>query len=87
MVNRQLLASLVYAIFFAAPIAGNADQLAPVQFGLAEGNGSSGCVAFDDLDKDDYRRHSPRFQGENFEKNLKLIDKIKELAKKRRIKK
>jgi Predicted oxidoreductases (related to aryl-alcohol dehydrogenases) len=40
----------------------------------------------DDLEKDDYRRHSPRFQGDNFEKNLKLVDKIKELAKKRRIK-
>jgi aryl-alcohol dehydrogenase-like predicted oxidoreductase len=40
----------------------------------------------DDLEKDDYRRHSPRFQGENFEKNLKLVDKIKELAKKRNIK-
>jgi len=40
----------------------------------------------DDLDEDDYRRHSPRFQGENFEKNLKLVDKIKELAKKRNIK-
>jgi aryl-alcohol dehydrogenase-like predicted oxidoreductase len=40
----------------------------------------------DDLDEDDYRRHSPRFQGENFEKNLKLVDKINELAKKRNIK-
>jgi aryl-alcohol dehydrogenase-like predicted oxidoreductase len=40
----------------------------------------------DDLDKDDYRRHSPRFQGENFDKNLKLVDKINELAKKRNIK-
>jgi aryl-alcohol dehydrogenase-like predicted oxidoreductase len=40
----------------------------------------------DDLDEDDYRRHSPRFQGENFEKNLKLVDKIKDLAKKRNIK-
>jgi hypothetical protein len=50
LVNRQLLVSLVYAIFFTAPISGNAGQLAPVQFGLAEGNGSSGCVAFDDLD-------------------------------------
>jgi aryl-alcohol dehydrogenase-like predicted oxidoreductase len=40
----------------------------------------------DDLDEDDYRRHSPRFQGENFDKNLKLVDKIKELAKKRNIK-
>lgn len=29
---------------------------------------------------DDYRRHSPRFQGENFAKNLLLVDKVKELA-------
>jgi aryl-alcohol dehydrogenase-like predicted oxidoreductase len=40
----------------------------------------------DDFEEDDYRRHSPRFQGENFEKNLKLVDKINELAKKRNIK-
>jgi aryl-alcohol dehydrogenase-like predicted oxidoreductase len=40
----------------------------------------------DDFEKDDYRKHSPRFQGDNFEKNLKLVDRIKELAKKRRIK-
>ena len=40
----------------------------------------------DDFEKDDYRKHSPRFQGDNFEKNLKLVDKIKELAKKRSIK-
>ncbi|MEO8600335.1 MAG: aldo/keto reductase, partial [bacterium] len=30
--------------------------------------------------EDDYRRHSPRFQGENFSKNLALVDKVKELA-------
>ncbi|RJT43486.1 aldo/keto reductase, partial [Escherichia coli] len=29
---------------------------------------------------DDYRRFSPRFQGENFAKNLKLVDKVGELA-------
>ena len=29
---------------------------------------------------DDYRRTSPRFQGENFAKNLALVDKVKELA-------
>src|SRR3954464_13150853 len=34
----------------------------------------------DDLDEDDYRRHSPRFQGENFQKNLDLVGKIEELA-------
>lgn len=35
---------------------------------------------FDDLAEDDYRRFSPRFQGENFEKNLHLVKKIEELA-------
>jgi aryl-alcohol dehydrogenase-like predicted oxidoreductase len=35
---------------------------------------------FEDLAQDDYRRNSPRFQGENFEKNLRLVDRIRELA-------
>ncbi|HJR14976.1 MAG TPA: aldo/keto reductase [Rhodanobacteraceae bacterium] len=34
----------------------------------------------DDFAPDDYRRSSPRFQGENFEKNLALVDKVRELA-------
>lgn len=38
---------------------------------------------FDDLPPDDYRRNSPRFQGENFQKNLDLVRKINELAKAR----
>ncbi|RFS17330.1 aldo/keto reductase [Emticicia sp. C21] len=36
--------------------------------------------SFNDLAPDDFRRMSPRFQGENFEKNLVLVDKIKQLA-------
>ncbi|MGN6165111.1 MAG: aldo/keto reductase [Flavisolibacter sp.] len=36
---------------------------------------------FDDFEKDDYRRFSPRFQGENFNKNLQLVTKVEELAK------
>lgn len=36
--------------------------------------------SFDDFEPDDYRRHSPRFQGENFDKNLQLVKKIEELA-------
>lgn len=36
---------------------------------------------FDDLAADDYRRHSPRFQGENFDKNLELVSRIQKLAK------
>jgi aryl-alcohol dehydrogenase-like predicted oxidoreductase len=35
----------------------------------------------DDFPADDYRRHSPRFQGENFQKNLDLVAKIESLAK------
>ena len=34
----------------------------------------------DDFDADDYRRHSPRFQGENFTRNLELVEKVKALA-------
>ena len=34
----------------------------------------------DDFAADDYRRMSPRFQGENFARNLKLVDKIKAMA-------
>jgi len=34
----------------------------------------------DDLAPDDYRSHSPRFQGENFDKNLALVDRVKEIV-------
>ncbi|MCX7178489.1 MAG: aldo/keto reductase [Proteobacteria bacterium] len=34
----------------------------------------------DDLDADDYRRNSPRFQGENFKKNLDLVGAIETMA-------
>ncbi|RBH41030.1 aldo/keto reductase, partial [Pseudomonas sp. MWU13-2860] len=34
----------------------------------------------DDFDADDYRRGSPRFQGDNFRRNLAVVDKVKELA-------
>ena len=36
---------------------------------------------FEDLDENDYRRQSPRFQGDNFEKNLQLVAKIEDLAR------
>ena len=35
---------------------------------------------FEDLAADDYRRNSPRFQGENFQKNLDLVNRIDALA-------
>ena len=37
--------------------------------------------SFDDLAEDDYRRFSPRFQGENFDKNLELVRRIAEMAR------
>ncbi len=36
---------------------------------------------FEDLAPDDFRRMSPRFQGENFGKNLELVHKVDALAK------
>ena len=35
----------------------------------------------EDLDPDDYRRRSPRFQGENFQRNLDLVERIGQMAK------
>lgn len=38
----------------------------------------------DDLPRDDYRRNHPRFQGENFYKNLEIVKNIEELAKEKK---
>jgi aryl-alcohol dehydrogenase-like predicted oxidoreductase len=35
---------------------------------------------FEDFAPDDYRRNSPRFQGENFEKNLELVRRVEAIA-------
>jgi aryl-alcohol dehydrogenase-like predicted oxidoreductase len=37
--------------------------------------------SIEDLDPDDYRRRSPRFQGENFAKNLRLADEVNAIAR------
>ena len=37
----------------------------------------------DDFAEDDFRRHSPRFQGDNFTRNLELVDRVRELADKK----
>ena len=36
---------------------------------------------FDDLPADDFRRSNPRFQGENFERNLDLVREVERLAR------
>jgi aryl-alcohol dehydrogenase-like predicted oxidoreductase len=47
---------------------------------LGRGFLSGAIRSLDDLDENDFRRHNPRFAGENFEKNLELVDVIEELA-------
>jgi aryl-alcohol dehydrogenase-like predicted oxidoreductase len=37
--------------------------------------------SIDDLAPDDWRRNNPRFQGENFQRNLDLVEKIEEIAR------
>jgi len=40
----------------------------------------------EDIPEDDFRRHSPRFQGENFQKNLELVDRVNEIAAEKKVK-
>ena len=47
---------------------------------LGRGMLSGTLTSVDDLAADDWRRNHPRFQGENFAKNLELVDRIRELA-------
>ena len=47
---------------------------------LGRGFLSGQVRSVDDLADDDFRRHSPRFQGENFARNLTLVERVKELA-------
>jgi aryl-alcohol dehydrogenase-like predicted oxidoreductase len=39
---------------------------------------------FEDLSEGDYRRTSPRFQGENFQRNLALVKRVEEIAHKKK---
>ena len=41
---------------------------------------------FEDLPADDYRRLSPRFQGQNFQKNLDLVRRVEEIAAEKKCK-
>jgi len=36
---------------------------------------------FEDLPPDDYRRNTPRFQGENFQRNLDLVQRVEQIAR------
>ena len=39
--------------------------------------------SIEDLADNDFRRHNPRFQGENFVKNLELVDRVREIAERK----
>ena len=41
---------------------------------------------FEDLPETDYRRYSPRFQGDNFQKNLELVARISAIAGEKKVK-
>ncbi len=47
---------------------------------LGRGFLSGAITSPDDLAPDDFRRNSPRFQGENFNKNLQVVERVKEIA-------
>jgi aryl-alcohol dehydrogenase-like predicted oxidoreductase len=40
--------------------------------------------SFEDLPEDDYRRNSPRFQGENFQRNLDLVRRVEEISRRKK---
>jgi aryl-alcohol dehydrogenase-like predicted oxidoreductase len=47
---------------------------------LGRGFLSGAITKPDDLAEDDFRRHNPRFQRENLQRNLELVDRVREIA-------
>jgi aryl-alcohol dehydrogenase-like predicted oxidoreductase len=47
---------------------------------LGRGFLSGSIRTVEDLAQDDFRRHNPRFQGDNFGKNLELLERVSEIA-------
>ena len=47
---------------------------------LGRGFLSGRVTSPDDLEPDDFRRRNPRFQGENFDRNLELVERVREIA-------
>ena len=75
-----------YSLFTRDPEDGLLDTLRELGIGLVAysplGRGflSGEITSPDDLAADDFRRHSPRFQGENFARNLAVVQEVKRLA-------
>jgi aryl-alcohol dehydrogenase-like predicted oxidoreductase len=47
---------------------------------LGRGVLSGALTSTDDLSENDFRRSSPRFQGDNMEENLKRVERVREIA-------
>jgi len=52
---------------------------------LGRGFLSGAIRSLDDLEPDDYRRSAPRFAGENFARNLAVVDRVQEIAREKGI--
>ncbi|MCY7374858.1 MAG: aldo/keto reductase [Pyrinomonadaceae bacterium] len=52
---------------------------------LGRGFLSGEIKKFEDLEAAEWRRTNPRFQGENFDKNIKLVEKLEEIAAEKNI--
>ena len=50
---------------------------------LGRGFLSGSITKPEDLDENDFRRSNPRFMGENFQKNLQLVERVKEIAQRK----
>jgi len=78
-----------YSLFTRDPEVGLLDTLRELGIGLVAysplGRGflSGEITSPDDFGPEDFRRHSPRFQGENFDRNLAVVEKVKSLAAER----
>jgi aryl-alcohol dehydrogenase-like predicted oxidoreductase len=48
---------------------------------LGRGFLTGAIKSVEDLDESDFRRHQPRFQGDNFQRNLDLVERVEELAR------
>ena len=75
-----------YSLWSRDPEEGLLDTVAELGIGfvayspLGRGFLSGQIKSFDDLGADDYRRNSPRFQGDAFDANLRLVEQVQELA-------